>query len=282
MKKSALQILISICILLFSLESCKKAEQKSDGEDWSFVVCSDPQQGLGIYSVLAKEMAEINPAPKASFCCGDIMLRAGNEGEWINFWKYSEPITELMPLHIARGNHDGFGPAAEEMMHTWGRIPGDHLYYSTRVSNASCIVLDCDVTGEENSITGEQLIWLHQQLDAATNDVETPYIFIFLHKALFSQGLHAGNTIQNNESLHQLFISHPKVKAVFAGHDHLFNKFYKDGLCYITTGGAGAAIDKGFGGEYNHFVKVSFFSNPSRINIKTIGLFNEEIEDFDL
>jgi hypothetical protein len=282
MIKKLLVIFISFCILLSFLESCKKEESKSDGEDWSFVICSDPQQGLGTYSVLAKAMAEIIPAPKASFCCGDIMLRAGNEGEWINFWKYSEPVTNLMPLYIARGNHEGYGPAAEEMLHKWGHIPGDHLYYSENVGNVACIILDCDVTGEEQSVAGAQLEWLNQQLDAATADTSKPYIFIFIHKPLYPQGLHAWNPILNNDSLHQLFLNHPKVKAVFSGHEHMFNKFYKDGLCYIITGGAGGDLDRGYGGEYNHFVKVSFFSNPTRINIKTIGLFNEVIEDFDL
>lgn len=275
-------VLLLLSIVIYFFESCKKEESKSDGEDWSFVVCSDPQQGLGVYSVLAKEMGEMIPIPKAMFCCGDIMLRAGNEAEWINFWEYSKPVTNKMPLFIARGNHEGFGTAAEEFLHVWGHIPGTNLYYVNNVGNSTCIVLDCDVTGEENSITGEQMTWLHNQLDSATNDTSRPYVFIFMHKPLYPQGAQVQFPLRNNDSLHQMFLDHPKVKAVFSGHEHMFHKLYKDGLCYITTGGAGASLDKGYGGEYNHFVKVSFFSNPSRINIKTIGLFNEEIEDFDL
>lgn len=210
------------------------------------------------------------------------MLRAGNESEWISFWEYSKPVTKHMPLYIARGNHEGTGSAAEEMLHTWGHIPGDHLYYVAHVRDIACIVLDCYVTGEEHSIAGEQLVWLHQQLDTTTNDTGISNVFIFIHEPLYPQGLHAPSPLYDNHILHQLFISHPKVKAVFSGHDHMYNKIYKDGLCYITTGGAGSPLDRGFGGDYHHFVKVSFFNNPSRINIKTIGLFNENIEDFDL
>lgn len=275
-------LFISICLFFALLQSCKKKAVKSDGEDWSFVVCSDPQMGLGVYRVLIKEMSEIVPTPKAAFYCGDIMLRAGNEGEWINFRKYSEPVTKLMPLYIARGNHEGFGPAAEAMLHSWGQIPGDHLYYSTQVGSASCIVLDGDVTGEEMSIAGEQLLWLHQQLDSAMNNANIPAVFIFIHRPLYPQGVQASGPLCNNDELHQLFIEHPKIKAVFFGHDHIYNRYIKDGLTYITTGGAGGPLDRGYGGDYHHFVKVSFYSNPTRINIKTIGLFNEVIEDYNL
>src|SRR5512138_3935769 len=87
-----------------------------DGSSWSFVVFSDVQQGYGIYRELALRISDLNPPPEAAFCCGDLMLRAGNEAEWLSFNRYSEPITSKMPLYIARGNHDGNEPAEEEIL----------------------------------------------------------------------------------------------------------------------------------------------------------------------
>jgi hypothetical protein len=73
-----------------------------------------------------------------------------------------------------------------------------------------------------------------------------------------------------------------KIEAVFAGHDHLFNKYIKDNVTYITTGGGGTPLHHGYGGDYYHFLKISFYKDSNRINVKSIGLFNEVLEDFDL
>lgn len=284
LKRSNIKLFSLLLFVIFSLfiQSCSKEETNNYGEDYSIIVCSDPHQGYGVYSTLVKEMSEIVPKPLAMFCCGDIMLRPGNEVEWINFWRYSKPVTSFMPIYIARGNHEGFGPEAENMLHRWGKIPGDVLYYSKSIGENLCIVLDCDVMGQENSIDGDQLYWLRNLLEQSENDSIVKNVFIFMHKPLFSQGVQVLNPLHNKDTLHSIFIQKSKIKGVFSGHDHIFNKYYKDGLCYITTGGAGSPLDKGYGGYYHHFVKLSFYSNPSRLNIKTIGLFNEVIENFDL
>jgi hypothetical protein len=62
----------------------------------------------------------------------------------------------------------------------------------------------------------------------------------------------------------------------------MFNKYYRDGLIYITTGGGGGDLYSGYGGDYHHFLKVSFFIDQERLNIKTIDIFNEIIDEFDL
>jgi hypothetical protein len=62
----------------------------------------------------------------------------------------------------------------------------------------------------------------------------------------------------------------------------MFNKYVRDGMIYITTGGGGGKLYSGYGGDYHHFLKVSFFNDTARINVKTIDIFNEIIEDFDL
>jgi hypothetical protein len=43
----------------------------------------------------------------------------------------------------------------------------------------------------------------------------------------------------NAEQLHQLFLQYPNIRALFAGHNHLFNKYEEDGMVYIMTGGGG-------------------------------------------
>ena len=187
-----------------------------------------------------------------------------------------------MPLFIARGNHENNDPASELLLHQYGRIVSNRFYYTHSEKNTFFIVLDTFEKGSEGAILGDQFAWLERQLDSVSLDPSIVNIFIFMHQPLFPQGKHKGEDLKNANELHQLFLKHKKIGAVFSGHDHMFNKYARDGIVYITTGGGGGVLYKGYGGDYHHFVKVSFFNNTARINVKTIDVFDEIIEDFDL
>ena len=269
-------------ILIFSACSIHEPAETGDGEAVSFIVFSDVQQGYGIYSALAKNIGRIDPAPAAAFCCGDIMLRGCNEAEWVNFHRYSEPITDRMPLYIARGNHEGNDLVSESVFAKETGSRGNIFYKTVRQDSLLFIILDTDILGEENGILGIQLQWLETMLTIAASDKTVRYVFLFMHKPLFPQGIHRASPLINADDLHALFLQYPKIRAVFAGHDHLFNRYEKDGLIYIITGGGGGDLYHGHGGDYHHFVKVSLYPGSARINIKTIGIFNEVVDDFDL
>jgi hypothetical protein len=100
MRSYSLQIITGfltlICFLVFV--SCEKQHLAPGGEDWSFVVFADIQQGYGVYGRLAEIIGEISHMPALAVCCGDLMLRGGNEIEWQSFWQASKPVTDKMPL----------------------------------------------------------------------------------------------------------------------------------------------------------------------------------------
>ncbi len=252
------------------------------GESWSFIVFSDIQQGFGVYRALAGQMARIRPLPDAAFCCGDIMLRPANEAEWESFHRYSKPINRHMPLRMARGNHEGNDAASEMVLHQQMEFPPDRLYYCCRTRDVMQIVLDTEIAGQENSISGKQLEWLEQTLQEAENENSVQHVFVLMHRPLFPQGKYGNTEMKNAGQLHSLFLRYGKIRAVFNGHEHLFNRYVRDNMHYITTGGGGGVLTHGYGGNYNHFTKVSFYDEPFRINIKTIGVFHEVVDDFDL
>ena len=281
MLKIFLRVLTVFALILTSCSDINEVPAEKD-ETWSFVVFSDVQQGYGIFSRLAKNIGNLNPVPLAAFCCGDIVLPSSNEAEWLSFNHCTEPIRQKMPLFIARGNHEENDPAAETIFHQYSGNPSDSMYYTHYEQNTCFIVLDTYERGMEGSISGHQFEWLEQQLDSVSADPSVKHIFLFMHQPLYPQGKHKGEDLTNADDLHQLFLKHIKIRAVFAGHDHIFNRFVKDGINYITTGGGGGRLYRGYGGDYHHFVKVSFFNDTLRINVKTIDIFNEVIENFDL
>jgi acid phosphatase type 7 len=281
MLNTSLKILFLIVFILTSCADIYDVPFEKD-ETWSFVVFSDVQAGYGVFSNLAMNISNLEPAPEAAFCCGDIMLRSANEAEWLSFTLSAEPIRQKMPLYIARGNHENNDSVSEVILHHYGHITTDHFYYTATEKNTFFIVLDTNERGMEGAILGDQFEWLENQLDSASSEQSINNIFIFMHRPLFPQGRHMGEDLTNANELHQLFLKHTKIRTVFSGHDHMFNKYVRDGVIYLTTGGGGGLLYRGFGGDYHHFLKVSFFNDTVRINLKTIDIFNEIIEDFDL
>jgi hypothetical protein len=269
-------------VFSISFIHCRDEWQGVGDENWSFVVVGDVRQGYGVYGKLVTYMSRIKPTPDLTVCCGDIMLRAGNEVEWRNFWKHSEPLTEQMPFFIVRGGHEGNDPAAEQVLREQMNLPGSNFYYSYQNLDAYFIFLDTEIRGEEGSIVNGQLAWLRHQLDTTAAAPEVDHVFIFLHQPLFPQGKYKGSNLKNADELHALFLQYPKIKAVIAAHEHSFHAYRHDGLLYLTTGGGGAPLYHGYGGDYYHFVKISFYISENRINVKTIGIFDETIEDFDI
>ncbi len=271
-----------VFFFLFFFIRCSEEEPVPGDENWSFVVVGDVRQGYGVYGKLVTYMSRLGPTPDLAVCCGDIMLRGGNEVEWLNFWKYSEPVTEKMPFFIVRGGHEGNDAASEQVLREQMDFPDSVFYYTYHDEDAFFIFLDTEIRGEEGSIVNVQLAWLRQQLDTSAMDSKVHHVFIFMHHPLFPQGKYKGSNMKNADELHALFLQYPKIKAVIAAHEHAFNAYRRDGLLYLTTGGGGAPLYHGYGGDYYHFVKISFYIPENRINVKTIGLFNETVEDFDI
>jgi hypothetical protein len=78
------------------------------------------------------------------------------------------------------------------------------------------VALDTEEKGWEGTISGDQLNWLENDLNA---NVTAQNIFIFLHRPLFSKidaDLSKGKSFKDKagkDALHKLFVKH-KVKAV--------------------------------------------------------------------
>jgi len=263
-------------------QACTKEEARITEYDRAFVIIGDVRQGYGIYSRHVTHIAGLNPAPEAAFCLGDIMLRPGNEVEWESFWHYSKPITELMPYYLVRGNHEGNDPEFEEIFAGQSGLEDGIFYYSLTTGDIGWIILDTEIRGEEGSIGPGQYAWLSGELDRMQQDTLIKHIFILLHRPLFSFGEDMGTQLDNAEELHALFLDNSKVKTVFSGHDHIYHRYIRDGINYITTCGGGEPLYHDAGGNYYHFVLISFKDEMDIINIKTIDLFNEIIEDYDI
>jgi acid phosphatase type 7 len=278
-----INILIVCLILLLSIffNNCSDSMIFKSDEDWSFVAYGDLRQGFGIYSKIAVNVSLLDPVPVFAVCTGDIMNQPGNEVQWENFFRYSQPITKKMPMYIARGNHEGNSELDEYVFSDQTGMHNNIFYQSFEYFDSFFIILDTEIRNEEGSIKGAQLDWLTAQLNYAEYASNIKHIFIFMHRPLYPQGAHKGENLHNAHELHAIFNDLNKLRAVIASHDHSFYIYQRDNVTYITSGGAGAPLHDSEGAYY-HYLKISVYTDEQRINIKTLGIFNETIADFDL
>jgi hypothetical protein len=185
---------------------------------------------------------------------------------------FATAVRGAVPLFNSPGNHEIHSgqtcpasstplcgtPCSEEVFkHRFGRLYGSFDY-----AGLHFIALDTDVPEAPDEISGEQLEWLKQDLEA---NKKARAIFIFSHTEFYSSPRidppSALNhpAIFNRIGLHELFRRHP-VRAVFAGHEHLYWREpaeQHDGIEYFVAGGAGAPLyaspDRG---GFSHYVLV--------------------------
>ncbi|RKY77211.1 hypothetical protein DRQ12_08675 [candidate division KSB1 bacterium] len=169
--------------------------------------------------------------------------------EWDDFDKTVAMFK--IPLHMVIGNHDVWNKKSEDI---YRKRYGD-LYYSFDHKGSHFIVLDSEEfspPGAMDYIKGEQLNWLKRDLE---EHKDADNIFVFLHKPLWR---FSNDETNWNTEVHPLLARY-KVRAVFAGHWHVYEKsFARDGIEYFITGGGGAEISESrvMGGFY-HFMLVS-------------------------
>jgi 3',5'-cyclic AMP phosphodiesterase CpdA len=225
---------------------------------FAFIVMGDNRSGDDIYRKIVALAVERKPDFVVN--TGDVIATPGNKGEWTRFWAMSRPIT--VPYFLTVGNHDA-NPRLWYSENTFKEqvdLPGNELYYSFNAGNSLFVVLDSYQDDQERRITGKQLTWLESIL----LNSDKVHKFVFLHHPLYTdpeKGSHAGDCLdeypKDRDRLEALFVK-AKVDAVFAGHEHIYQRKTIDGVAHIITGGGGAPlVGSEEEGGFHHFVKVT-------------------------
>jgi len=225
---------------------------------FTFVVLGDNRSGDDTYRKIVSRAMERKP--DFIINTGDMIAKPGNKNDWANFWALSKPIT--VPYFLTVGNHDANPkmPFSEKTYKAQVDLPGNELYYAFVAGNSLFIVLDSYMDDQEKRITGEQFKWLETVL---ANSAQK-HKFVFLHHPLYTdlgKGHHAHDSLdrypESRDKLESLFAKR-KVDAVFAGHEHYYQRRMVDGIVHVITGGGGAPVyDREEDGGFFHFVRVT-------------------------
>lgn len=225
---------------------------------FTFVVFGDNRSGDEKYRKLVSMAMERKPDFFVNI--GDVIDRPGNRKQWDNFWQLSKPIT--VPYFLVVGNHDIHSsvPLSEKTYKDEVDLPGNELYYSFHAGNSLFVVLDSELKGQEKRIMGDQLTWLENVLKTS----HSKHTFVFLHHPLYTslwKGHHSHDSLdkypEDRDGLQALFAKF-RIAAVFAGHEHYYEKRTVDGVRHFIAGGGGAPMyDAEEQGGFFHFILVT-------------------------
>ncbi|MCP4180420.1 MAG: hypothetical protein GY756_21880 [bacterium] len=167
--------------------------------------------------------------PNLIFIDGDNIFGGSASGLDKQWDIYESHIAEIKsPVFSIVGGHDIADEATQKIFTK--RI--GPVMFSINYGNSEFIALDTEENGQASGVfSNKQINWLKEKL--ASSKAEN--IFIMMHQPIFST--HDYGTKWNK--IAKLFKGYP-VRAVFAGHHHMYRDFgIKDGVHYFVSGGGG-------------------------------------------
>jgi hypothetical protein len=194
-----------------------------------FAIIGDSGTGGGGQYEVAKWMATYHGIFPFTFVImmGDNMYGDENPRDFVR--KFETPYKPLLDagvnFYASLGNHD------EPEIQVYYRLfnMGGERYYTFQKGPAQFFALD------SNYMDARQLAWVEKELAAST----ARWKIAFFHHPLYSSGARHGSELGLRKLVEPLFIKYG-VSAVFAGHEHFYERINpQHGIYYFTSGGAG-------------------------------------------
>ena len=204
-----------------------------------FVAIGDSRTGHDIHRSISEAIITIDPDLIISM--GDLVGTGGNFEEWkSDFFEPAAHVIDHIPLISTLGDHDTQKDNGGNF-HYYLRptSSADRLWFSYDYGPAHFISLDYRAENDP-----EMIDWFEKDIAAS----KKKWKFVYLHRPSYNLGGHRTNW--GPDHWPALYRKH-KIDIVFAGHSHMYERFYPmrpaddpDAwpVTYITTGGAGASL----------------------------------------
>lgn len=204
------------------------------------VVYGDNQRGSDSQSDHRGVVGQImTDPPDLVLGVGDMADEAGYPGfeVWEEYFVAATSLLEEVVFMPVVGNHENPNSANAYYWRIFylPERPASERFYSYDVGNMHFIALN-----SENNITG-QTNWLSRDLQAASNNTNTDWVFVYFHRPPYTKGSHGSDeNIKTNWC--PLFVQY-EVDMVFNGHNHSYERTVPiRGVVYVVTGGGGASL----------------------------------------
>jgi hypothetical protein len=210
---------------------------KTNQAGLSFVAMGDSRSKPEIFSKIMKASKDIRPDFIISM--GDLVEVGAAYEQWQDFYfSVVKGFVESTPIVSTLGDHETNGDDGDLFRYFLrDEETVDKQWFSFDYGDAHFISLDFRHPDDR-----EMMDWFVNDITAAGKK----WNFVFMHRGAYNFGGH--RTDWGREFWPGLFSKY-KVDIVFAGHSHLYERFYPgsakgaaNAVTYITTGGAGAGL----------------------------------------
>lgn len=204
-----------------------------------FVAMGDSRSNPVIFKKIINSVESENPDLIISM--GDIVENGGDIDQWNDYYfSVAKDLISQIPMVSTLGDHEGDGDDGELFRH-YLRIdqPTNKQWFSFDYGDAHFISLD--YRHPENQ---EMIEWFKKDISSS----DARWNFVYMHRPCYNLGGH--RSTWGRDKWPDLFRKY-KVDIVFAGHSHIYERFYPIRpqieqnswpITYITTGGAGAEL----------------------------------------
>jgi acid phosphatase type 7 len=176
---------------------------------------------------------------------GDTPYHGAKETDWQEFQKETASWRAQHMLELpTTGNHEVYGGYKEGIANYLANFPAieGHRYYSALLGSVEVISLDC--TGQ-GAASQPQARWFAAQLDHLPRQVQ--FLLILYHipwvadpQTRLLLNVPSGNALVLRDILEARLHRIQAKVVVFNGHLHNYERFVRNGVEYVVTGGGGA------------------------------------------
>jgi hypothetical protein len=208
---------------------------------------TDPAVVAGTNPKVRKWLAERigEERPEALLLTGDMPMMGASATDWENFQSETAAWRDNHILQLpTTGNHEVYGGEKQGIVNYLANFPGikGHRYYSALLGNVEVVSLDCT---QSSVVTSPQAQWFAAQLDHLPAQVE--FLLILYHipwmadrqSELFANLPSRDALVLRGILEARLSRMHARV-VVFNGHIHNYERFEREGVEYVISGGGGA------------------------------------------
>lgn len=254
---------LALPLLLFVQLSCLAAQSQAPakpvslnidtGRNFRFVIfgdlrmaptsdtmTTDPVRRKAILDAITKEK------PAFVAISGDIVLRGDNPKDWAQ-WDLETAAWSQAKIAVfpALGNHDLNGNQDKALTNYFERFPqlGRSRFYAARAGNVLVLTLDSSLP----ELDGPQGEWMKSQFDTLPADVD--FVLVSLHHPPITRshpGIHGGHSARPEEIALARWLEEKQKSLrariiVAAGHVHNYERYERNGVVYVVSGGGGAS-----------------------------------------
>lgn len=216
---------------------------------------------------------------------GDHTEEGTSEKSWSIFFESAYPLSSQIPYYMVLGNHE----RNSQLYYRAFELPkggGDYSkrWYSFDYANSHFVILDSNIL-ESSNLYEKQMRWLEEDLK---NNQDKKFIFVAFHHPFWTTATEYGNMEENLPNGHfntknwlPIFEKYG-VDVVINGHIHAYERHFKDGIMFITSGGGGAKLNTNHGavplpwhvkqvlGKL-HYVIFDVYEDSIKVTVKAVA-----------